>query len=290
MMRDLGRNTITDAVLASVENTKDARMKEVSSSLIRHLHAFIRDVDLRQSEWEMAIDFLTRTGHACTLRRQEFILLSDVLGASMLVDLISNGQGEGATETTVLGPFYVPSVKTHAKGADISAGMNGEPLYFEGTVLDVAGNPQADAVVDVWHADGDGFYDVQKAGDIEAGRARFRTDENGRLSFWTIVPAYYPIPDDGPVGELLKAQSRHPYRPAHLHFMLAAKGHPTLVTHLFISGDRYLDSDVVFGVKDSLVVDLEHHKPGSAPDGSRHEVPFATASYDFHLGQHGSNP
>ena len=260
-MRNFDEATITDAVLQRVRAAKDDRIRQVSEALVRHLHAFVREIEPTQAEWETGIDFLTRTGQMCDDKRQEFILLSDTLGVSMLVDAINHRTPEGATETTVLGPFYVQRAPEHPLGADISGTMEGAPLLVTGTVSTAGGEPLAGAVVDVWHSDDDGYYDVQQLDEIGelAMRARFRTDENGRFWFWSIRPAAYPIPHDGPVGKMLEAQGRHPWRPAHVHFMISAPGHQTLVTHVFAAGDQYLDSDVVFGVKDSLIREFAVH-------------------------------
>ncbi|HEX4298785.1 MAG TPA: intradiol ring-cleavage dioxygenase, partial [Devosia sp.] len=240
------------------------RLKQILTSLVRHAHDFVRDVELTQDEWLAAIMFLTRTGHLSDDKRQEFILLSDTLGISMLVDAINHRQPAGATETTVLGPFYVQNPPVRPDGADISAGLHGTPLHVTGQVRSAAGQPLAGALVDVWQSDDDGFYDVQKPGDDPQLRARFIADGDGRFSLWTLVPKFYAIPYDGPVGEMLKATKRHPYRPAHIHFMIAHPGYDTLVTHLFVDGDPYLDSDAVFGVKQSLIVDLDD-RDGPAP-------------------------
>jgi hydroxyquinol 1,2-dioxygenase len=262
--RDFNEQSITDAVIARFADTPDARLKRIMESLVRHAHDFVRDVELTQDEWLAAILFLTRTGHMSDDKRQEFILLSDTLGISMLVDAINHRQPSGATETTVLGPFYVQNPPVKQNGADITAGMEGTPLYVTGTVTDPNGKSLAGATVDVWQADDDGFYDVQKDTDDPSLRARLIADNNGRFAFWTIAPKYYPIPDDGPVGDMLKATKRHPYRPAHIHFMIGHPGYDTLVTHLFVDGDPYLDSDAVFGVKQSLIVDLSDES-GPAP-------------------------
>ncbi len=258
-MRNFGEDTITQAVIDRIGNAKDPRVKRVSEALVRHLHSFVREVEPSQREWEFAIDFLTRVGHMCTGARQEFILLSDTLGVSMLVDAINHRLPGNATETTVLGPFYVGQPPELALGADISHGETGPRLMVEGSVHSDDGKPLANVIVDTWHSDADGYYDVQKddGADSLTLRARFRTDQNGRFWFQSIVPSFYPIPDDGPVGQMLTAQGRHPYRPAHVHFMIASPGYETLVTHVFIAGDKYLDSDVVFGVKDKLIRELE---------------------------------
>ncbi len=263
-MRNVDATTITDAVLASMAGTADPRLRVLSTALVRHLHAFLREVEPTQEEWAQAIGFLTRVGAMCSATRQEFILLSDTLGASMLVDAINHRLPEQATETTVLGPFYVESAPEYPNGADIAPDLPGEALLVEGRVTDTDGAPIAGAVVDTWQADADGFYDVQRSPAALSGRARLRTDAAGHFAFRSIVPASYPIPHNGPVGEMLRAQGRHPWRPAHVHFRITAPGYTTLGTHLFLAGDRYLDSDAVFGVKDSLIVKLEREAGGPA--------------------------
>ena len=242
-MRNFDETSITDAVLEQFGKAESARVRKVSEAAVRHLHNFIREIEPTMEEWEWAIGFLTETGKMCSDTRQEFILLSDTLGASMLVDAINNRLPAGATETTVLGPFYVKNPPAFVLGADISPGMEGEPLYVEGTVTSADGRPLGGAIVDVWHSDADGYYDVQnydEGGDVSM-RARLRADQAGRFWFWTIVPSFYPIPHDGPVGSMLTAQGRHPYRPAHVHFMLQAPGHRRLATHVFVADDKYLD-------------------------------------------------
>ncbi|AEQ50143.1 intradiol ring-cleavage dioxygenase [Pelagibacterium halotolerans] len=255
--RDFNEHSITDAVVERFSDTPDLRLRQIMQALVRHAHAFVREVELSQDEWLEAIGFLTRTGHITDDKRQEFILLSDTLGISMLVDAINHRMPEGTTETTVLGPFYVDNPPLKPADADISGGEHGTPLYVTATITAPDGTPLVGAHADVWQSDEDGFYDVQKPGDDPNLRARFITDQSGRISFWTIVPKFYPIPADGPVGAMLKATNRHPYRPAHIHFMIGNDGYETLVTHLFIEDDPYLDSDAVFGVKQSLVVTLE---------------------------------
>jgi hydroxyquinol 1,2-dioxygenase len=248
--------TLTDQVVASFDKADNPRLRQVMQSLVRHLHAFALDVELSMQEWELAIGFLTQTGHMCDDKRQEFILLSDTLGLSMLVDAINHRSIEGATETTVLGPFYVPPLKVLAADSDISGSAEGTPMHASCRVVSADGQPLANAWVDVWQADDDGYYDVQRPGQEENLRARFQTDAEGRFSFWSIVPTAYPIPTDGPVGKMLQSAGRHPYRPAHIHFMIGKEGFDTLVTHLFIDGDDYLKSDAVFGVKDQLIIQL----------------------------------
>jgi len=284
-VRNFNENTITGAVLDRIKDAGDPRIKQVSEALVRHMHAFVREVRPTQSEWEQGIDFLTRTGQMCDDKRQEFILLSDTLGVSMLVDAINHPVPEGATETTVLGPFYVQAAPSKQLGEDISGDMKGDAMIVTGSVSSPDGTPLANATVDVWHSDDDGYYDVQqldKIGDL-AMRARFHTDAAGKFHFWSIKPAAYPIPHDGPVGQMLEAQGRHPWRPAHVHFMIAAPGYEQLVTHVFVAGDQYLDSDVVFGVKDSLIREFAQKPPGSAPDGRVLNTPYYHLNYDFGL-------
>jgi hydroxyquinol 1,2-dioxygenase len=283
-MREFNEHNITDAVVDRFKNTPDPRLKQIMTSLVRHLHDFVRDVELTQDEWVKAIEFLTRTGHLCTDKRQEFILLSDTLGVSMLVDAINHRVPQGATETTVLGPFYVQNPPEAPLGADIKGTAKGEPLFVEGTVRSLDGKPVANAIVDIWHSDAEGFYDVQKPElDEPTLRARFHADAQGRFKFWTITPRYYPIPYDGTVGEMLKATLRHPNRPAHVHFLIAADGYDTLVTHLFVKGDEYLDSDAVFAVKESLIQEFTQQPPGVAPDGRKLDTPWRRLRFDFGL-------
>jgi hydroxyquinol 1,2-dioxygenase len=284
-MRNFDEHNITAAVLERFVKAKDPRAKQVSEALARHLHDFIREIEPTFEEWQAGIKFLTEVGKKCSDTRQEFILLSDTLGVSMLVDAINHRLPKGATETTVLGPFFVEQAPPLPLGADISPGLPGEKLFIEGTVRAVDGTPLAGATIDVWHSDKDGYYDVQhydEGGEV-AMRARFETDSAGRFWLWSIVPSFYPIPNDGPVGDMLRAQGRHPYRPAHVHFMIAAPGCETLVTHVFLDGDKYLDSDVVFGVKDSLIHKLQRREAGTTAGGVLIDRPYAVMTYDFAL-------
>ena len=282
-MRDFDEKSITDAVIERFADSTDPRVKQVCTSLVKHLHDFVRDVRPTHDEWFYAIDFLTRTGQICDGNRQEFILLSDTLGVSMLVDAVNNPTAGNVTPSTVLGPFYVQNPQEFPLGADISGAMRGTPAYVSGSVRDEAGQPIAGAMIDVWHSDDDGFYDVQQMEKLggAAGRGRFRADADGRFWFWTIKPTCYPVPTDGPVGEMLNAQGRHPWRPAHLHFMIEAPGKRPLVTHIFDRADGYLDSDAVFGVKEELIRDYVEQPAGQAPDGSTRAAPYATITYDF---------
>jgi len=285
-MRNATEHSITEAVLARLAGAPSPRTRAVSEALVRHLHAFLREVRPSQEEWAAGIAFLTETGTMCSDVRQEFVLLSDTLGASMLVDAINHPLPGGATATTVLGPFHVEAAPERRAGDDLSAGLPGERMIVEGTVRGPDGAPRPDAWLDVWHSDAAGFYDVQKDGEAPPElhlRARLRSDAEGRFWFRSIVPACYPIPHDGPVGRMLNAQGRHPFRPAHVHFMIGAPGCATLVTHIFLAGDRFLDSDVVFGVKDSLVRPLQRLEGGTTPHGHRIEGPCALLRYDFTL-------
>ena len=271
-MREFTEKSLTEAVVQRVARTPDPRLKKIMTSLIRHLHAFVREVRPTQQEWEAGIEFLTKTGHMCDGKRQEFILVSDTLGVSMLVDFLNYGKHAGATESTVTGPFFVQGAPEIPLGGTI-AGPNtpGEPALVSGSVKTSAGKPIAGAVLDVWQASGEGFYDVQQAGGTNL-RGKVKTDENGKFWFRTVLPVSYPVPTDGPVGRMLKATGRHPMRPGHLHFMINAPGYKQLITHLFTAGDKYLDSDAVFGVKKSLVVKYKKAKTGEW-----------TVSYDFVL-------
>ncbi len=283
-MSNLTEQNLVNAVLEKLEGAKDPRFKEVMTSLIKHLHAFVRETELTEAEWIRGIQFLTATGKKCDDKRQEYILLSDTLGVSMLVDAINHRKPGGATETTVLGPFYVSGAKDMPMWADIAGDAPGEPAYVFGRVLDVGGKPIAGSVIDVWQTDGEGFYDVQRPGGNETyARGKFTTAADGRYGFRTVKPVSYPVPTDGPVGKMLLGMGRHPYRPAHVHAIVSAPGYEKVATHLFVEGDAYLDSDAVFGVKHSLVVQFKPHTAGPTPDGGKSTAPFCTAEYDFRL-------
>jgi hydroxyquinol 1,2-dioxygenase len=241
---------------------------ELMHGIVRHLHGFVRDVRLTEAEWQQGIEFLTQVGHMVDDKRQEFILLSDTLGASMQTITVNNQAYEEATEATVFGPFFVEDAPLVPLGGDISGGAAGQPCWVEGTVRDTAGAPVAGARIEVWEADDDGFYDVQYDDGRTAGRGHLFSDADGAYRFWAITPTSYPIPHDGPVGRMLAAVNRSPMRASHLHFMVSADGCRTLVTHIFVRGDELLDSDTVFGVKDSLVKDFEQQPAGTpTPDG-----------------------
>jgi catechol 1,2-dioxygenase len=274
-----------EVVAASFENTPDPRLRRVLTSLVGHLHAFVKDVELTEAEWAVAIDFLTRTGQTCSDVRQEFILLSDVLGVSMLVETINHRTGGTATESTVLGPFHMVESPRRQLGDDIVLDRKGTPCLVSGRVTGPDGEPLAGATVDVWQTNEDGFYDVQQPGIQPPGNLRglFTADADGRFWFRSVVPRYYPIPDDGPVGQLLAATGRHPNRPAHLHVIAAAPGYRPVTTHVFVADSPYLDSDAVFGVKESLIRDVpEVDDPARAAEVGLPN-PFRTLSFDLTL-------
>jgi hydroxyquinol 1,2-dioxygenase len=275
---------LVERVVASYAGTTDPRTAELVEALTRHLHAFLRETRLTEGEWRRAIDFLTAVGHLTDERRQEFILLSDVLGASMQTITINNEVYANATEATVFGPFFVEGSPDVGLGGDVAGGAAGEPCWVEGAVTGVDGTPLPGARIEVWEADADGLYDVQYDDDRVAGRGHLHADEQGRYSFWAVTPTPYPIPDDGPVGELLRATGRSPMRASHLHLMVEAPGHRTLVTHVFPRGDAYLASDSVFGVRDSLVVDVRRQPPTSpTPDGRDIAGPWSRIAFDIVL-------
>jgi hydroxyquinol 1,2-dioxygenase len=276
---------LTEQVVASFANTPDERLRTLMGSLVRHMHAFVREVEPTEAEWMSAIRFLTDTGKMCDdLVRQEFILLSDTLGVSMLVDAINHRYATGATDTTVFGPFYIRGMPERAYGENI-AFSPGTPALVHGRVLTTDGEPITDAVLDVWQTAKNGMYSGQDTEQPHGNlRGRFRSDAEGRYAISTIVPVSYPIPTDGPVGRMLNATGRHPWRPAHLHFMIDAPGYRKLVTHVFNKGDKYLESDAVFGVKPSLLVDY-HEQPVDHELARRFgfDGPFREARYDFVL-------
>jgi len=283
-MHGITEKNLTEAVLARISAAPDPRFKQIMNSLIHHLHAFVREVELTEEEWMAGIQFFTATGKKCDEKRQEFILLSDTLGVSMLVDALNHRKPEGATESTVLGPFYVAGAPALSNGTNLANGLPGDPTLFSGRVLSVDGKPIAGAQLDIWHADAEGFYDVQRP-ELQDMRLRgkFHTDAQGKFWFWTSKPTEYPVPTDGPVGSMLRKMNRHAYRPAHIHTMVSASGYEPVTTHIFVNGDRYLDSDAVFGVKDSLIVNFHRHDPGTAPDGTKLDRPYFTVNYDFGL-------
>jgi hydroxyquinol 1,2-dioxygenase len=282
--RNLADEELTEAVLASFGDCSSERFQEIAESLVRHLHAFAAEVKLTEEEWLAGIEFLTRAGDITDDKRQEFILLSDVLGLSMLVIGLNHGKPATATPSTVFGPFFVAGSPRFENGDDIANGAPGEPCIVQGRVISVAGEPVPNARLEVWQADDDGFYDVQQPGLEEPrGRGHLYSAQDGRYWFWTVKPTAYPIPVDGPVGGLLAGANRSPMRPAHVHFMVSAPGHQTVTTHVFADGDPHLDSDAVFGVKSELIAPVVHNEPGPAPDGRVLDVPFWSITYDIVL-------
>jgi len=261
----------------------DPRLREVMAIVVEHLHAAIKEARITSDEWMKAIRFLTEVGHTCSEWRQEFILLSDVLGVSMLVDALNHRRPQGSTENTVLGPFYRENPPKLANGANICLDGKGEPMLVRGRVVDGKGAPIAGATVDVWQTNDDGFYDVQQAGlqpDYNL-RGVFTTDGDGRYAFWTVKPRFYPIPDDGPVGKMLHALGRHPNRAAHLHFILTAEGFETVVTHIFTPDCPYLGEDAVFGVKQSLIADIRRVELPEAEREFAQPRAFWSVDWDF---------
>ncbi|WP_300680901.1 intradiol ring-cleavage dioxygenase [Nocardioides sp.] len=280
---------LVETVIASFDHCEDERLHQIMVSLVRHLHSFIRDVRLTEEEWGAGIEFLTQAGHITDDVRQEFILLSDTLGASMQTINVNNAAYEDATEATVFGPFFVEDAPEIELGGDIAFGAPGEPCWVEGTVTDTDGNPLAGARIEVWEADEDGLYDVQYDAGKRAGRAHLFSDAEGRYRFWGLTPTPYPIPNDGPVGKMLDAVGRSPLRASHLHFMVSAEGRRTLVTHIFPQGDAILWNDSVFGVKESLIKEFVPQPAGTAtPDGREVDGTWSQVRFDIVLAPAGA--
>ena len=265
-------------------NIPDPRLREVMTALIKHLHAFVREIEPTPQEWFAAIDWLTRTGQLCTDKRQEFILASDVFGVSMLADAINNRFANGATPTTVEGPFHVQNAPEMSNGANLAEGAPGIPCFVAGSVRSTDGSaPISNVVLDIWQSDGEGLYEAQR--DVEGPwmRGIYRTGADGSYVVRTVAPISYSIPMDGPVGELVNRTNISHMRPAHIHFHLRVPGYHQVVTHLFQRGDQYIDTDVVFGVKEPLIVDFQMQPPGKAPTGEMIDTPFYVMNYDFTL-------
>lgn len=283
-MAEYSEATLTGAVLDTLDGAKDARLKEVLASLVGHLHAFVREVEPSETEWQAGLDFLAAAGRMCDDKRQEFNLLSDILGASMMVDFVNHGAKDAASESSVLGPFYRDGADEAPMRASIARNGGGEPVIVSGRVIDTAGSPIAGAILDVWQTSPNGLYENQDPDQPDMNlRARFKTGGDGAYAFQTLKPNSYPIPHDGPAGKLLYALARHPYRPAHIHFIVTAKGFEPLTTQLFVKGDDYIDSDAVFGVKDSLVVEFARHDSAEEARAQNVSAPFYTVDYDFAL-------
>ncbi len=290
--RNKSEDDITAEVLARFGETPDPRLRQIMLSLIGHLHAFVKEVQLTEAEWFQAIEILTQAGKMCSDKRQEFILFSDTLGVSMVVDLLDHRKPEGATESTVFGPFHRLGAPEMEAGGNIAhRDATGVPTLVSGRVLDLDGRPIAGAVLDVWQAQTNGLYDSQDQNPASLHmRGKFRTDAEGRYRIRTVRPVNYPIPSDGPVGAMLKATGRHPWRPAHIHFVVSAEGYEPVTTHIFDRADPYLASDAVFAVKDSLICDFVQHTTAE-PDAARLGVtpPYCTAAFDFRLA-HATEP
>ena len=283
-MQLVTEDNITDLAVERWATAGDPRLSEVMTALVRHLHDFAREVRLTEAEWMAAMQWLTRTGQISTEKREEFILASDVLGLSMLVVQMNHRLDPRATPATVLGPFFIEGSPQLPYGGDMSDGLAGVPLSVHGTVRDLDGAPVAGASFDVWQADDEGVYEAQLAEVDEARlRGKYTTREDGAYCVRSIAPKGYTIPMDGPVGELISRTAISHFRPAHIHFLINEPGFEPLITHLFQEGAEYLDSDVVFGTKQELVVRFEEREPGPTPDGGRSEVPWIEARYDFVL-------
>lgn len=283
-MREFNEDTLTAAVVKRLQEARDPRVREVLSSAIRHLHAFAREVELTEAEWFEGIKFLTAVGQKCDDKRQEFILLSDVLGLSMMVVALGSKAAAGATESTVLGPFYAHGAREFGYGGDLREGatMKGEDVYVSGRVVSVDGKPIPNAVLDVWQAKADGVYDVQTGGELEL-RGRVKANASGEYAFKSYKPRFYSIPTDGPVGDLLRATSNQHMRPAHMHAIVSAPGYQQVITHLFVEGDPYIDSDAVYAVKDSLIA--KYRKVDSPEEAKKLGMPcpFLRLDWDFKL-------
>jgi hydroxyquinol 1,2-dioxygenase len=287
-MQLVTEDNITDLAVERWATAKDPRLAEILTSLVRHLHGFAREVRLTEAEWMAAIQWLNRTGQISDEKRQEFILASDVLGLSMLVVQMNHRLDPDATPNTVLGPFHIDGSPPLAFGADMSDGVKGTPLFVHGTVRDLSGAPVGGAVLDVWQADGDGMYEAQLDVDEARLRAKYTTRGDGSYCLRTVAPLGYAIPVDGPVGELVGAAAISHFRPAHVHVLMDVPGYEPLITHLFQEGAQYLDSDVVFGTKEELVVAFEPQEAGPTPDGGAIDQPWLSAAYDFVLQRRGA--
>jgi hydroxyquinol 1,2-dioxygenase len=283
-MRNTTEHNISALATERYGTTPDPRLRKVVTSLVKHLHAFIREIEPTEAEWTKGVEFLTSVGQTCDEKRQEFILMSDVLGVSILVDAINHRLPAAATPTTVVGPFHIHDSPEFKNGENMAAGAPGVPLVLTGTVRTLEGRPIQNAAVDVWQPDGEGLYEAQRPEKQGAYlRAVYRTDREGRYLIRTVAPIGYSIPLDGPVGHLITRTGVSPYRPTHVHFDVSADGYQSVVTHIFKSGDPHLDDDAVFAVKDRLIVDFAEHGPGASPNGEWMSVPYLTANYDFIL-------
>jgi hydroxyquinol 1,2-dioxygenase len=274
---------LTDIARERWNNIPDPRLRAIMTSLVKHIHAFVRDIEPTEVEWATAIDWLTRTGKMSNDKRQEFILFSDVLGVSMLVDAINHRLATGATPTTVTGPFHIHGSPEFSDGANMAEGAPGVPCFVTGVVRDLEGRPIEGAALDVWQTDGEGLYEAQREVEQPWLRGVYHTKADGSFLIRTVAPIGYTIPMDGTVGELMKRTNISHYRPAHIHFLVEAPGYHRIITHLFQSGDQYLDVDVVYGVKQQLIVDFNKKPAGKAPNGELLDTPFYEVNYNFVL-------
>jgi hydroxyquinol 1,2-dioxygenase len=279
----VNEQNLTDVVRERWKDIPDPRLRQVMGSLIKHLHAFVREIEPTQPEWAAGIDFLTRVGKICDDKRQEFILFSDVMGVSMLVDAINHRLASGATPTTVEGPFHVPDAPPIANGGDMAKGAPGIPCFVSGTVRDLDGKAVGGATLDLWQTDGEGFYEAQRDVTEPWMRGLYRTQPDGSYAIRTVAPIAYTIPMDGPIGALMQKTDISHMRPAHIHFCIESPGYHRVVTHLFQRGCPYIETDVVYGVKEPLIVDFVKQPPGTAPTGEKIDTPFYTIKYDFVL-------
>jgi hydroxyquinol 1,2-dioxygenase len=283
-MRQFNEDTLTDAVVARLKKTKSPRLREIMSAAVRHLHAFAREAKLTEEEWFEGIKFLTAVGQKCDDKRQEFILLSDVLGLSMMIVALNHKTAPGATEATVLGPFFAHGAKEYGYGADLRVGctQKGEDVWVSGRVLSLDGKPVPNAALDIWQAKADGIYDVQTAGEFEL-RGRVKANAKGEYAFASYKPKFYSIPIDGPVGDLIRATTNNHMRPAHMHAIVSAPGYQPVITHVFVEGDPHLDSDAVYAVKDSLIA--KYKKVNDAAQAKKLGMPnpFLRLDWDFRL-------
>ena len=293
MSGNLTEETITEEVLRTFDTSTDERFRQLFVSLVQHLHDFAREWRLTGDEWFAAIDFLERVGKISSPTRQEYVLLSDILGLSVLVDKINSHHGPSVTDSTVIGPFFVEGRPTAGNGDDISDGIVGTPMFVTGRVVDEHGRPVVGAHVDTWHSDGEGFYDVQQLEKLHgqfAMRALLTTDDDGRFWYRSITPRYYPVPTDGPCGQILRAANRAIMRPQHVHFWFHAEGYQPLITQIFRRDDPYIGRDAVFADQNSLQADFVRHEPGVAPDGATVEEPFVTLDWTFTLASQADGP
>jgi hydroxyquinol 1,2-dioxygenase len=286
MSINLTEQTITEVVQRTFETSTDERFQQLFVCLVQHLHDFAREVRLTADEWFTAMDFLQRVGAISTPTRQEVMLLSDIVGLSTLVDKINQDAGTCVTDSALLGPFYIEGRPIAANGDDISGDVTGTPMFVTGRVVDEHGDPIAGAHVDTWHSDGEGFYDVQQAEKLHdefAMRALLTTDNDGRFWYRSIEPRYYPVPTDGPCGEIMRAANRPVMRPQHVHFWLHAERYQPLITQVFLRDDPYIDCDAVFAAEPALQADFVRREPGIAPDGTTVYEPFVTLDWTFIL-------